>query len=136
MQLAANLANRGELSIALAVDGQTANTVTINTGTPSAATADFYIAPNGNDAWSGTLAAPNTSATDGPFATLSRAQLAPAAGLSAATAGRLLSTEVRDYSGVCMLVSPPLPYGRGSVSVARMAPVVIPPSTSSVWPVM
>jgi hypothetical protein len=38
--------------------------------------ADFYIATNGNDSWSGTLASPNTGSTDGPFATVSRAQTA------------------------------------------------------------
>ncbi|RMG01595.1 MAG: right-handed parallel beta-helix repeat-containing protein, partial [Planctomycetota bacterium] len=37
-------------------------------------TADFYISPTGNDAWSGTLPAPNASGTDGPFATLERAR--------------------------------------------------------------
>jgi hypothetical protein len=35
---------------------------------------DFYVALNGNDAWSGTLAAPNPDSTDGPFATLARAR--------------------------------------------------------------
>ena len=38
--------------------------------------ADFYVATNGNDSWSGTLAETNSSKTDGPFATLKRAQLA------------------------------------------------------------
>ena len=38
--------------------------------------ADFYVAPNGNDSWSGTLAAPNVTKTDGPFATIERAQQA------------------------------------------------------------
>lgn len=36
--------------------------------------ADFYIAVDGNDAWSGTLAAPNLLRTDGPFATVTRAR--------------------------------------------------------------
>ena len=36
--------------------------------------AAFYIAPNGNDTWSGTLREPNAQRTDGPFATLGRAQ--------------------------------------------------------------
>ena len=36
--------------------------------------ADFYVAPNGNDQWSGTLAEPNSTNTDGPFASISRAQ--------------------------------------------------------------
>lgn len=34
----------------------------------------FYVAPNGNDAWSGTLAAPNGGLTDGPFLTLPAAR--------------------------------------------------------------
>jgi parallel beta-helix repeat protein len=33
----------------------------------------FYIAPNGNDAWSGRLPAPNKLKNDGPFATLHQA---------------------------------------------------------------
>ncbi len=38
--------------------------------------ADFYVATDGNDAWSGTLAAPNSGSTDGPFATIGKAQTA------------------------------------------------------------
>lgn len=34
----------------------------------------FYVAPDGNDAWSGRLPAPNAAGTDGPFATLTRAR--------------------------------------------------------------
>lgn len=33
----------------------------------------FYVAPEGNDTWSGTLEAPNTDQSDGPFATPHRA---------------------------------------------------------------
>ncbi len=36
--------------------------------------ADFYVATNGNDSWSGTLADPNDNNTDGPFATIEKAQ--------------------------------------------------------------
>ncbi len=36
--------------------------------------ADFYVAPNGSDNWSGTLAEPNQAKTDGPFATIGRAK--------------------------------------------------------------
>jgi hypothetical protein len=39
-----------------------------------AANADFYIATNGDDRWSGKLAAPNAQNTDGPFATIDRAR--------------------------------------------------------------
>ena len=38
--------------------------------------ADFYVATNGNDSWSGTLEAPNSENTDGPFASIERAQKA------------------------------------------------------------
>ncbi len=34
--------------------------------------ADFYVATNGRDDWSGRLAAPNEARTDGPFATIDR----------------------------------------------------------------
>ena len=37
---------------------------------------DFFVSPSGNDSWSGTLAEPNALNTDGPFATLARAQRA------------------------------------------------------------
>ena len=39
----------------------------------SSGTADFYIASEGNDAWSGRLPEPTAAGTDGPFATLTRA---------------------------------------------------------------
>ncbi|MEI6500564.1 MAG: hypothetical protein WCP21_05995 [Armatimonadota bacterium] len=39
-----------------------------------AAPATLYVSPKGNDAWSGKLAAANKDATDGPFATLTRAR--------------------------------------------------------------
>ena len=38
------------------------------------AAANFFVAEDGDDAWSGTLAASNAGKTDGPFATLSRAR--------------------------------------------------------------
>ncbi|NOY57844.1 MAG: hypothetical protein GXO75_02790, partial [Calditrichaeota bacterium] len=34
----------------------------------------LYVATNGNDTWSGTLQEPNAIQTDGPFATIARAQ--------------------------------------------------------------
>ena len=36
-------------------------------------TRSWYVSPTGNDAWSGQLAAPNASLTDGPFQTLQQA---------------------------------------------------------------
>jgi len=38
--------------------------------------ADFYVAPDGNDAWSGRLPQRNAARSDGPFASLQRAQAA------------------------------------------------------------
>jgi hypothetical protein len=38
--------------------------------------ANFYVGVNGNDSWSGTLDCPNSGFTDGPFASLARAQIA------------------------------------------------------------
>ncbi|MGA2865713.1 MAG: right-handed parallel beta-helix repeat-containing protein [Verrucomicrobiota bacterium] len=40
---------------------------------PKPAPGVFFVATNGNDQWSGSLAAPNGNATDGPYATLPRA---------------------------------------------------------------
>jgi hypothetical protein len=46
------------------------------TATSAAESADLYVSPAGNDAWSGRLDAPNAAKTDGPLATLDRARLA------------------------------------------------------------
>ncbi|MBI4835530.1 MAG: right-handed parallel beta-helix repeat-containing protein [Planctomycetes bacterium] len=40
---------------------------------PKSATVAFYVAQDGNDAWSGKIASPNQEKTDGPFATLQKA---------------------------------------------------------------
>ena len=40
----------------------------------STSQADFYVAVDGNDSWSGTLATPNKNKSDGPFATPARAR--------------------------------------------------------------
>ncbi|MCX7046896.1 MAG: right-handed parallel beta-helix repeat-containing protein [Candidatus Sumerlaeota bacterium] len=40
----------------------------------NARAADFYVATNGSDAWSGKTPEPNAAKTDGPFATLERAR--------------------------------------------------------------
>ena len=41
---------------------------------PDSSAEVFYVAPNGNDNWSGALETVNSSGTDGPFATLQRAR--------------------------------------------------------------
>ncbi|MFC5308247.1 carbohydrate-binding domain-containing protein, partial [Azospirillum picis] len=45
-------------------------------GVPKPTGPGFYVAENGNDSWSGKLAAPNADGTDGPFASLQKAQSA------------------------------------------------------------
>lgn len=42
----------------------------------SALSAEFFVSPEGNDAWSGKLPSPNKAKTDGPFASLEAAQRA------------------------------------------------------------
>ena len=54
-------------------------TATVTVDAPGALTGAglaFYVAPNGDDDWSGRLAQPNAAGTDGPFATLNAARLA------------------------------------------------------------
>ena len=43
---------------------------------PGTPTADFFVALEGNDSWSGTLPSRNSQHTDGPFASIARAQIA------------------------------------------------------------
>jgi IPT/TIG domain len=54
----------------------TASTGVLFTVLPTSTAADFYVATNGKDSWSGTLPAPNASNNDGPFATLNQARTA------------------------------------------------------------
>ncbi len=52
----------------------TALSLAIGGHAADAAAAELFVAANGNDAWSGTLAEPNADQTDGPLASLSRAR--------------------------------------------------------------
>ena len=61
---------------------------------PSSNSSTFYVAPNGSDQWSGTLAAPNASRTDGPFATLHGAR----------DAIRRLKSDARTDGGLTVIV--------------------------------
>lgn len=45
-----------------------------SSGPPAAEGVVFYVSTKGNDSWSGRLAEPNSSRTDGPFATLKKAR--------------------------------------------------------------
>lgn len=48
--------------------------ITIQGAASAPASVTFYVAPDGNDSWSGTLAARNAMNTDGPLATFERAR--------------------------------------------------------------
>ena len=67
--------------------------------------ADFYVATDGNDNWSGTLAAPNSKGTDGPFATVTRAQTA-VQGILKNPKGRTTPIQVMVRAGTYYLTQP------------------------------
>jgi len=60
----------GTVTVTASASGITSTAVTVQVGIPS----DFYVATNGSDSWSGTLFTPNSANTDGPFATVGKAQ--------------------------------------------------------------
>ncbi len=68
----------GDEAIVATSNGATtqAGTLLTLTGTAPPTSLTYYVAPNGNDSWSGTLAAPNAAASDGPFATIDHARAA------------------------------------------------------------
>ena len=69
----------GDEPISASYTGQTTQSGTLLTITgtaPPPTSVTYYVAPNGNDTWSGTLAAPNGAGTDGPFATFNHARAA------------------------------------------------------------
>jgi hypothetical protein len=87
----------------------TGTNFTAASGTPAclqgSATADFFIAQNGNDTWSGTLPCPNSNNTDGPFASLSKAQTA-VQGILKNPQGRTAPITVLVRQGTYFLTSP------------------------------
>lgn len=67
----------GDNTLTATIGGVAAGPVSLITvqGSGSApTTAAFYVAPDGNDLWSGRLAAPNPAGSDGPLATFDRAR--------------------------------------------------------------
>lgn len=64
--------SNGSVSITAAQSGVTSPSASVNVGTA----ADFYVSTAGSDAWSGTWFMPTSDNTDGPFATVARAQTA------------------------------------------------------------
>ncbi len=75
-------------------------------------TADFYVSPSGNDAWSGRLSTPKRDRTDGPFRTLQRAVDAAAA----------LRSQVGGQRSITILIR------KGTYVLER--PIVVDPSMS------
>lgn len=64
----------------------------------------FFVATNGNDAWSGTLAKPNRRRTDGPFATVAHALQAIRA--QRQQSGNTASAKLYQRRGIYFLESP------------------------------
>jgi hypothetical protein len=62
----------GTVNVTASLSSVTSPAATADIGT----SADFYVATDGNDSWSGTLWDPNATATNGPFATIGRTQTA------------------------------------------------------------
>ena len=62
----------GASSITASYTGVTSPLAPMNVGQG----ADYFVATNGKDTWSGTLPAPNSKNTDGPFATIAHTQTA------------------------------------------------------------
>ena len=83
--------------------------------------ADFYVAPDGDDKWSGRLVAANAGRTNGPFATIDRARRAVAE-LKSAEPKRSRPIEVVLGGGVYELRKP-LVFGPADSGTAA-APVV------------
>ena len=71
----------GDNLVAATIGGvSTSPTFLLNVQSAAPSTsANFYVAPNGSDGWSGALASPNPAGTDGPFASFDRARAAVAA---------------------------------------------------------
>ncbi len=63
-----SLCVRSLVGVALLLGGTTA------AGTSACLAVDFYVTPDGNDAWSGRLARPDVGQTDGPLASLAGAR--------------------------------------------------------------
>lgn len=85
-----------------------------------AASASFFVSPHGNDRWSGKLAAPNAAKSDGPFATLGRAQEAVRESKARTKPGQPLVVLVR---GGRYELQKPIRFGPGD-SGTKESPVI------------
>ena len=70
-----------------------ATTTVLQKGDTATSSSTLYVAPNGKDSWSGTLPAPNSANTDGPFATFDRARAAVQASIK--TGAKPITVEFR-----------------------------------------
>ncbi len=89
------------------------------------APASFFVATDGSDSWSGTLPAPNGNHTDGPFASVARAQQAVRTSLQNHPSS--ITVEIR--SGTYYLVQSPTNPGTLNFTAADAGSV----STPIVW---
>lgn len=87
----------------------------------ASAAEDFSVAPDGNDAWTGKLNAPNAAKNDGPFASLARAQKAVRE-LKSAQPDRKTPVTVQIRGGIYSLSEPLVLTSEDSGSAA--SPVI------------
>ncbi len=87
-------------------------------GAQSKPPSHFYVAPNGSDAWAGTLTNPNANKTNGPFATIGRAQQAARA---VSKSGTPVRVSVR---GGRYALNAPLSFDESDSGASPNAPVV------------
>ncbi|MHB0998808.1 MAG: right-handed parallel beta-helix repeat-containing protein [Armatimonadota bacterium] len=87
--------------------------------------ADIFVATNGNDSWSGRTVSPNKDKTDGPFATIQRAQQAVRQIMNQPIDGRRGDVTVMVRGGTYYLSNPltftPADSGSGTISVVYSA---------------
>ena len=75
---------------------------------------EWFVAPDGNDQWSGQQNVPNAAKTDGPFATLARAQQAVRAARDSATGARIVTVRAGRYE-----LTAPLTYTQDDSGTAE-----------------
>ena len=103
--------------------GTASNTVAVTVTAPGASASApqaLYVATDGNDSWSGKLAAPNAAGTDGPLATLQAAKLA----MEASATTKTTYVEGGAYYDDATLTLGPADNGESWLAMPGQTPVI------------